>query len=151
MAEGILDHRPTLISIAAGVHTAFPADRSPGCPVVRAMPNTPYAIGKGVTVICPGPSAKATHLLLARRIFGCLGAVLKLDEKHMDTVADLSGSGPTFIYLVLEAMAEGAVMRGMPRTVALELAARMALGAAKMVLAPGRHPGRPARRRHHPR
>ncbi|MDE3033063.1 MAG: hypothetical protein KGI56_05315 [Acidobacteriota bacterium] len=70
-------------------------------------------------------------------MFGCLGAVLELDEKHMDTVTGLGGSGPTFIYLVLEAMAEGAVM---PRAVALELAARVALGASEMLLATGRHP-----------
>lgn len=135
-----LDHQPLLISIAAGVRTAFLAERAPGCAVVRAMPNTPCAIGKGVTVISAGPGAGPEHLAQARHIFGCLGAVLELDEKHMDTVTGLGGSGPAFIYLVLEAMAEGAVMRGMPRAVALELAARVALGAAEMLLATGRHP-----------
>jgi len=137
---GALDHHPLVISIAASVRTAPLAERAPGCAIVRAMPNTPCAIGKGVTVICPGPDAEGDHLALARRIFGCLGAVLELDEKHMDTVTGLSGSGPAFIYLVLEAMAEGAVMRGMPRAVALELAARVALGASEMLLATGRHP-----------
>lgn len=137
---GALDHHPLVISIAAGVRTASLADQAPGCAIVRAMPNTPCAIGKGVTVICAGPGAEPAHLDLARRIFGCLGAVLELDEKHMDTVTGLGGSGPAFIYLVLEAMAEGAVMRGMPRAVALELAARVALGASEMLLATGRHP-----------
>ncbi len=137
---GALDHHPLIVSIAAGVRTASLAERAPGCPLVRAMPNTPCAIGKGVTVVCHGPGAGAAHLDLARRIFGCLGAVLELDEKHMDTVTGLGGSGPAFIYLVLEAMAEGAVMRGMPRGVALELAARVALGASEMLLATGRHP-----------
>lgn len=135
-----LDHHPLVISIAAGVRTASLAERAPGCAIVRAMPNTPCAIGKGVTVVCAGPGAETRHLELAQRIFGCMGAVLQLDEKHMDTVTGLGGSGPAFIYLVLEAMAEGAVMRGMPRAVALELAARVALGASEMLLATGRHP-----------
>ena len=139
-AAGALARHPLILSIAAGVRTTYLAERAPGCPVVRAMPNTPCAIGKGVSVICSGPGAEAGHLDLARRIFGCLGAVLELDEKHMDTVTGLSGSGPAFIYLVLEAMAEGAVMRGLPRAVALELAARVALGASEMLLATGRHP-----------
>jgi pyrroline-5-carboxylate reductase len=137
---GALDHHPLVISIAAGLSTARLAPLAPGCPVVRAMPNTPCAIGQGVTVLTRGPLADDQHLALARTVFTPLGAVLELEEKHMDTVTGLSGSGPAFIYLVLEAMAEGAVMRGLPRPVALELAARVAKGAAEMVLATGRHP-----------
>jgi len=137
---GALDHHPLVISIAAGMTTARLAPQAPDCPVVRAMPNTPCAIGKGVTVLARGPLAEDEHLALARSVFTSLGAVLELEEKHMDTVTGLSGSGPAFIYLVLEAMAEGAVMRGLPRAVALELAARAAKGAAEMVLATGRHP-----------
>jgi len=137
---GALDHHPLVISIAAGLSTALLAPQAPGCPVVRAMPNTPCAIGKGVTVLARGPGAEDAHLALARLLFTSLGAVLELEEKHMDTVTGLSGSGPAFIYLVLEAMAEGAVMRGLPRSVALELSARVAQGAAEMVLATGRHP-----------
>ena len=137
---GALDHGPLVISIAAGMSTARLSAQAPGCPVVRAMPNTPCAIGRGVTVLARGPGAGDGHLALARTLFTALGAVLELEEKHMDTVTGLSGSGPAFIYLVLEAMAEGAVMRGLPRPVALELAARVAQGAAEMVLATGRHP-----------
>jgi pyrroline-5-carboxylate reductase len=137
---GALDHHPLVISIAAGLSTAKLAPQVPGCPVVRAMPNTPCAIGQGATVLVRGPGAKDAHLALARTVFTPLGAVLELEEKHMDTVTGLSGSGPAFIYLVLEAMAEGAVMRGLPRAVAVELAARVAKGAAEMVLATGRHP-----------
>ena len=137
---GCLDHHPLVISIAAGLSTAKLAPQAPDCPVVRAMPNTPCAIGKGVTVLVRGPGAQDEHLVLARSLFTSLGAVLELEEKHMDTVTGLSGSGPAFIYMVLEAMAEGAVMRGLPRPVALELAARVAQGAAEMVLATGRHP-----------
>jgi len=138
--SGSLDHHPLIITIAAGLSTARLAPQAPGCPLVRAMPNTPCAIGKGVTVLARGPHAEDSHLALARRIFEPLGAVLELEEKHLDTVTGLSGSGPAFIYTVLEAMAEGAVMRGLPRAVALELAARVAQGAAEMVLATGRHP-----------
>jgi pyrroline-5-carboxylate reductase len=138
--DGALDHHPLVISIAAGLSTARLARMAPDCPVVRAMPNTPCAISRGVTVLARGPLAEDSHLALARSVFTCLGAVLELEEKHMDTVTGLSGSGPAFIYMVLEAMAEGAVMRGLPRAVALELSARVAQGAAEMVLATGRHP-----------
>jgi pyrroline-5-carboxylate reductase len=137
---GALDHRPLVISIAAGLSTARLAPYAPDCPVVRAMPNTPCAIGQGVTVLARGRGAEDPHLAMARMIFTPLGSVLELEEKHMDTVTGLSGSGPAFIYTVLEAMAEGAVMRGLPRHVATELAARVAKGAAEMVLATGRHP-----------
>jgi len=137
---GALDHHPLVISIAAGTATTRLAPLAPDCPIIRAMPNTPCAIGKGAIVLARGPLAEDGHLALARTVFAPLGAVLELEEKHMDTVTALSGSGPAFIYLVLEAMAEGGVMRGLPRPVALELAARVTLGAAEMVLATGRHP-----------
>jgi len=137
---GALDHHPLVISIAAGLSTARLEPQAPGCPVVRAMPNTPCAIGQGVIVLVRGTGAEDAHLAQARLIFAPLGSVLELEEKHMDTVTGLSGSGPAFIYTVLEAMAEGAVMRGLPRHVATELAARVAKGAAEMVLATGRHP-----------
>ena len=137
---GALNHHPLIITIAAGLPTSRLAPLAPGCPLVRAMPNTPCAIGKGVTVLARGPLAEDPHLAVAKALFTPLGAVLELEEKHLNTVTGLSGSGPAFIYLVLEAMADGAVMRGLPRAVALELAARVAQGAAEMVLATGRHP-----------
>jgi pyrroline-5-carboxylate reductase len=139
-AAGALDHKPLVISIAAGLSTARITELAPGCPVIRAMPNTPCAIGLGTTVLTRGAGADDAHIQLAQTLFTPLGAVLELEEKHMDTVTGLSGSGPAFIYVVLEAMAEGAVMRGLPRHVATELAARVAKGAAEMVLATGRHP-----------
>jgi pyrroline-5-carboxylate reductase len=137
---GSLDHKPLVISIAAGLSTARVSALAPGCPVIRAMPNTPCAIGMGTTVLTRGAGAEDRHMELAQTLFTPLGSVLELEEKHMDTVTGLSGSGPAFIYVVLEAMAEGAVMRGLPRHVATELAARVAKGAAEMVLATGRHP-----------
>jgi pyrroline-5-carboxylate reductase len=138
--EGALDHDPLVVSIAAGVGTARLEAHLGGSPIMRAMPNTPCSIGKGATVISRGPRAQDRHAALARALFSPLGAVLELDEKHMDTVTALSGSGPAFVYLMLEAMAEGGVMQGLPRAVALELAARSALGAAEMILTTGRHP-----------
>lgn len=137
---GALAHRPLVISIAAGLTTARLAEMAPGCPVIRAMPNTPCAIGKGTTILTRGLGVEDAHATLARLMFSSLGAVLELEEKHMDTCTGLSASGPAFIYMVLEAMAEGAVMCGLPRAVAMELAARATQGAAEMVLASGRHP-----------
>ncbi len=139
--KGSLAHKPLLISIAAGVSTTFIENLVANtCPVIRAMPNTPCLIGKGMTVVAKGSRAKNLHADLAREIFLPLGRFLELDEKHMDTVTGLSGSGPAFMYVIIEALADGGVMRGLPRNVAIELAAQMTLGAAEMVLATGRHP-----------
>lgn len=132
---------PLVISIAAGVSTGF-IERAFGdaTPVLRAMPNTPCLIGKGMTVLSKGSHATDAHVALATEIFEPLGRVLELEEKHMDTVTGLSASGPAFIYIIVEALAEGGVMRGLPRNVATTLVAQMTLGAAEMVLATGRHP-----------
>jgi len=140
-AAGALDHNPLVVSIAAGVDLAFLEARVPeGTPVVRAMPNTPCSIRMGTTVLAPGRDASEAHLAVARAFFEPLGAVLDLEEHHMDAVTGLSASGPAFIFVILEALAEGGVQCGLPRAVAVELAARMTLGAASMVLQTGRHP-----------
>ncbi len=138
---GALEHRPLLVSIAAGVSTGFIEGLTPpGVPVVRAMPNTPCSIGKGMTVVSKGSSATDGHIGLASEVFATMGRVTELEEKHMDTVTGLSASGCAFIYLIVEALADGGVMRGLPRTTATELVAQMTLGAAEMILASGRHP-----------
>jgi pyrroline-5-carboxylate reductase len=138
---GALDHKPLVVSIAAGVNLAFLEGRVPeGTPVVRAMPNTPCSIRMGTTVLAAGRAASEAHLAKARTFFEPLGAVLDLDEHHFDAVTGLSASGPAFIFVILEALAEGGVQCGLPRAVALELAYRMTLGAASMVLQTGRHP-----------
>jgi pyrroline-5-carboxylate reductase len=140
-AAGALDHRPLVVSIAAGTDLAALEARVPeGTPVVRAMPNTPCSIRQGTTVLAPGRNATEDHLALARTFFEPLGAVLDLEEHHLDAVTGLSASGPAFIFLILEALAEGGVQCGLPRKVAVELAARMTVGAASMVLKTGRHP-----------
>jgi pyrroline-5-carboxylate reductase len=141
VAAGGAIERATLISIAAGVSTALLEEAAgPTVAVVRAMPNTPCAIGRGMTALSPGAHASAVDLRLARRIFEPLGRVVELEEKHMDTVTGLSASGPAFVYVILEALADGGVARGLPRQVAIEMAAQMVFGAAAMVLESGRHP-----------
>ncbi|HET7379651.1 MAG TPA: pyrroline-5-carboxylate reductase [Gaiellales bacterium] len=142
LAEGkALARGALVISIAAGVKIeALSAILGSHVPVVRAMPNTPCAIGKGLTVLSPGARASESHLALARKLFAPLGRVLELEEKHMDTVTGLSASGPAFVFVIIEALADGGVARGLPRPVAIEMAAQMVFGAAAMVLESGRHP-----------
>lgn len=135
------EKRPLVVSIAAGVSTGYLEGLfGDETPVLRAMPNTPCLIGKGMTVLAKGSHATDDHIALATEVFTPLGRVLELEEKHMDTVTGLSASGPAFIYIIIEALADGGVMRGLPRSVATTLVAQMTLGAAEMVLVTGRHP-----------
>jgi pyrroline-5-carboxylate reductase len=130
-----------LISFAASVKTRAIEDAA-GCelPVVRAMPNTPAMLGAGMTALCGGRFATAEHHALAQRIFATVGRTVLVDEKHMDAVTGLSGSGPAFLYIIIEALAEAGVNVGLPREVATLLAAQTTYGAAKMVLETGSHP-----------
>lgn len=140
-ASGALEHRPLVVSIAAGTTLDFLAAHTPeGTPLVRAMPNTPCSIRKGMTVLSAGQGVTEAQLGQARTLFEPLGRVMDLDERHMDAVTGLSASGPAFMFVILEALAEGGVQCGLPRAVAVELAAQMTLGAASMVLETGRHP-----------
>lgn len=139
--KGALKNNPLVISIAAGTSTGFIENIiGQECPVLRAMPNTPCFIGKGMTVVAKGSQAKDEHVNLAKDIFSTMGRFAELEEKHMDTVTGLSASGPAFIYIIIEALADGGVMRGLPRNIATELVAQMTLGAAEMILATGKHP-----------
>jgi pyrroline-5-carboxylate reductase len=138
---GAVQRSQLVISIAAGVTIAeIEETLAAGCPVVRAMPNTPCAIRRGTTVLSAGTRAARRHMQAAGEIFGCLGATLELEEKHLNTVTGLSGSGPAFAYVMIEALADGGVMMGLPRAVAITLASRTLLGAAEMVLQTGTHP-----------
>lgn len=140
-AEGAFHHRPLVISTAAGVPIERLAEALPeGTPLLRAMPNTPCLIGEGMIVLSPAPTAAQAHIDAALAVFRPLGRVRVLDEEHLDTVTALSASGPAFLYVILESLAEGGVMMGLPRAVATELAAQTAVGAARMVLETGRHP-----------
>jgi pyrroline-5-carboxylate reductase len=109
-------------------------------PVVRAMPNTPCVVGCGMTGLCKGKFATAQHLEIASALFGVVGRTVVVDEKLMDAVTGLSASGPAFIYIILESLAEAGVKVGLPRDVATLLAAQTVLGAATVVLETGEHP-----------
>jgi len=137
----VLPRNALVISIATGVSTAaIEAILGPHVPVVRAMPNTACRIGCGMTALCAGSCAEESHMALAEAIFSLMGKTAEVDESHMDAVTGLSASGPAFIYIVLEALAEGGVRVGLSRELATIFAANAALGAASMVLKTGSHP-----------
>jgi pyrroline-5-carboxylate reductase len=131
----------TIISFAAAVKTRS-IEEAAGIEigVIRAMPNTPSALGAGAAALCRGRFVSAAQMELAERIFKTVGRTVNVDEKHMDAVTGLSGSGPAYIYIIIEALAEAGVKVGLPRDVATELAAQTTFGAAKMVLETGYHP-----------
>jgi len=130
-----------LISVAASVPTAdIEKALAKKVPVVRAMPNTPCALGAGMTALCAGRYATGADVDQARAMFDVVGRTVVVDEKHMDAVTGLSASGPAYIYIILESLAEAGVKVGLPRDVATLLAAQTAMGAAKVVLETGDHP-----------
>jgi pyrroline-5-carboxylate reductase len=135
-----LDEGKVLVSTAASVPTRFIETVIGERPVVRAMPNTPTVIGCGMTGLSRGHFALDEHLALAQTLFDAVGRTVVLDEKHMDAVTGLSASGPAFVYVILESLAEAGVKVGLPRDVATLLASQCTLGAAKMVLESGSHP-----------
>jgi pyrroline-5-carboxylate reductase len=131
----------TIVSFAASVKTrAIEEAAGIDIPVVRAMPNTPAALGAGVAALCRGRFVNDKTMELAQRIFETVGRTVVVDEKHMDAVTGLSGSGPAYIYIIIEALAEAGVKVGLPRDTATQLAAQTAFGASKMVLETGYHP-----------
>jgi pyrroline-5-carboxylate reductase len=130
-----------LISIAASVKTEPIEEFLGGSPaVIRAMPNTPAMLGAGITALCRGRFVTDDQLALAQKIFLTVGRTVVVDERHMDAVTGLSGSGPAFLYIILESLAEAGVNVGLPREIATQLAAQTAYGAARMVLETGSHP-----------
>ena len=131
----------TLVSFAASVKTRASEDAAGmEIPVIRAMPNTPSALGAGAAGLCRGRFVRDEQMELARRIFETVGRTVVVDEKHMDAVTGLSASGPAYVYIIIEALAEAGVKVGLPRDTATQLAAQTAFGAAKMVLETGYHP-----------
>jgi pyrroline-5-carboxylate reductase len=130
-----------VVSVAASVPTQYLEKHlAANVPVVRAMPNTPCAIGCGMTGISKGSHATLSHLEMARVLFETVGRAVVVDEKHMDAVTGLSASGPAFVYIILESLAEAGVKVGLPRDIATLLAAQTAQGAARVVLETGDHP-----------
>ena len=137
----VLTPRKTIISIAASVTThAIEEAAEMEIPVIRAMPNTPSQVGAGMTALCRGRFASEEQMQMAARIFETVGRSVIVDEKMMDAVTGLSASGPAFLYIILESLAEAGVKVGLPRDVATLLAAQTAFGSAKMVLDTGYHP-----------
>ncbi|MBI2823117.1 MAG: pyrroline-5-carboxylate reductase [Planctomycetia bacterium] len=130
-----------VISIAAGVPLArLAAGLGPGPRLVRVMPNTPCLVASGASGYCLGPGATTADGELVGRLLAAVGRAYPVDESLMDAVTGLSGSGPAFVYMMIEALADGGVRVGLPRDVALALAAQTVRGAAEMVLATGEHP-----------
>ena len=130
-----------LISILAGA-TIAQLESALGThnPWIRAMPNTPCVVREGITVICAGTFASAEHMARAQSVFEAVGQCLPADEVHFNAITALSGSGPAYQYLIMEAFADAGVRVGLPRQLALTLVSQTAVGAAKMVQSTGRHP-----------
>jgi len=141
MAGHIAD-RHLVISIAAGVTIAqLESNLREGIRVVRVMPNTPAMVGASASAFALNQSAGSEDAALTQRVFSAVGCAFQVKESLLDAVTGLSGSGPAYAYLMIEALSDGGVAAGLPREVATKLAAQTMLGAAKMVLETGQHPG----------
>lgn len=132
-----------LVSVAAGVSTGAIESKLPrGSRVIRSMPNTAATVLAGATAICKGTFATDADVQVAEQFFGLVGRTVVLDESLIDAVTGLSGSGPAYVMLIIEALADGGVKVGLSRDTALMLAAQTVFGSAKLLLETGEHPGR---------
>ena len=130
-----------VVSLAAGITTGFLEERLPvGTAVVRVMPNTPALVDEGMAAVSPGQHCDEVHLSEAEELLRSCGKVLRVAEKHLDAVTAISGSGPAYIFYVVEAMIEAGVLLGMPRTTSTELVVQTLYGAATMLKETGQHP-----------
>jgi len=137
-----LTPKQTLVSIAAGVsleHLGKFFNKEVG--IIRIMTNTPLMVGTGASAISQNKHVNSDNIEFIKKLFNSGGIVVELDEEHIDAVTGLSGSGPAYIFVIIEALADGGVKMGLSRRIALKLAAQTALGAAKLVLETGKHPG----------
>jgi pyrroline-5-carboxylate reductase len=131
-----------LISVAAGVPIAAMEHRLAGpMRIIRTMPNTPATVGAGATAIAAGEHATQDDLAVSRAIFGSVGLTVQLEESQLDAATGLSGSGPAYIFLIIEALADAGVKVGLSRRASMQLAAQTVLGSAKLLLESGQHPG----------
>ncbi|MBW4444053.1 MAG: pyrroline-5-carboxylate reductase [Plectolyngbya sp. WJT66-NPBG17] len=130
-----------VISILAGTPIAQLEKAFPGAPVIRAMPNTPAAVGAGITAISSGQHVQPHHIEQARQILSTVGEVVEVPESMLDAVTGLSGSGPGYIAIVIEALADGGVAAGLPRAIALKLAIQTVRGTAQLLQESEIHPG----------
>lgn len=140
--QGHITDRHLVVSIAAGITLKQMADGLLGnLRLIRVMPNTPCLVGESAAGLAAGPGARPDDTRLVERLFNAVGKAFVVPESMLDAVTGLSGSGPAFVYMMIEAMADGGVRVGLPRDVALTLAAQTVLGAARMVLTTKQHPG----------
>lgn len=138
--EPVITPAKLILSIMAGIPTAkIEGNLAPDCRVVRAMPNTPALIGAAATAVCAGRKASADDLELVRTIFAKIGFAVFVEEKQMDAVTALSGSGPGYVFTFIEALSDAGVKNGLPREVAAQLAVQTVLGSARMALETGDH------------
>jgi pyrroline-5-carboxylate reductase len=142
--SGSLASQQSLVSIAAGVTLSSLSGRLPqgiSPALIRVMPNTPALVGAGAMAVAPGPGATEDRVEKLTQLLRALGEVVVVDETLMDAVTGLSGSGPAFVFVMVEALADAGVAAGLPRPVALKLAAQTVYGAGKLVVESGQHPG----------
>lgn len=138
-----LSPRALVISVAAAISVPQMEDALGGAAaVIRAMPNTPALIRHGMTALACGQGVTPAQKAAAMALFSSVGRVVAVEERHLDAVTGLSASGPAFVYMVIESMAEGGVRAGLPRDLALELAAQTVVGGGRMVLETGEHPAK---------
>lgn len=141
--RGVVNDTKLIISIVAGVTLSkILSVLNKKARVIRAMPNTSVWVREGATAIAPGIGVSQEDMDTARRIFESVGKVVAVEERMMDAVTGLSGSGPAYIFMIIEALSDGGVKMGLPREVALLLAVQTVLGSAKMVMETREHPGR---------
>lgn len=130
-----------VVSIAAGLPCAYYERRLPdGVPVVRVMPNTPATVGQGISAISPGTHASAEHLAAVEELLAGIGVVVRVPERDQDAVTAISGSGPAYVFYVIDALAEAGVLLGLSRDLATTLAVQTVLGSAALASASGEHP-----------
>ena len=141
--SSVVDERRLVISIAAGIPLArLEKALREGSHVIRVMPNTPALVLAGAAALSGGKHATADDLALAQSIFTSVGRAVIIEEKLMDAVTGLSGSGPAYVFMIIDALSDAGVKAGIPRTLALELAAQTVYGSAKMVLETKEHPAK---------
>jgi pyrroline-5-carboxylate reductase len=139
--RGKISTERLVVSIAAGVRLKSLSEwLGPGLRIVRVMPNTPCLVGEGASAYSLGENATAADGALVGRLLAALGSAWQVDEKLLDAVTGLAGSGPAFVYVIIEALSDAGVQMGLPRKMATEMAAKTVRGAAQMILATGEHP-----------
>lgn len=136
----IIGSRHLLVSIAAGISLGQLEELFGTKRIIRVMPNTPCQVGAGASAIAPGLAASDEDIQWVEQVMGAVGLTVRIPDSLMHAVTGLSGSGPAYAYLVIEALSDGGVAQGLPRDLSIQLAAQTVLGAAKMVLETGKHP-----------